>query len=131
MCSEDKPRPLVSRAEIVPWLFAAEYDGARPCVVVGDLPLFWPGLPPPPPPPPFPPAEVRMSRMALAPKLMRLAKGVVGTEPSLSSSMADSSMLPLLAELMLSRWPRRELKGEVELGEEPERPTVVRDIRRR
>lgn len=43
--------------------------------------------------------------------------------------MALSSMLPLSAVLMLSRRPRKELKGEVAPGE-PDRPSVVTDRRR-
>lgn len=39
-------------------------------------------------------------------------------------------MLPLLAELKLSRRPRKEPKGEVAVGE-PERPKVVNDMRLR
>lgn len=39
-------------------------------------------------------------------------------------------MLPLLAELKLSRRPRKEPKGEVAVGE-PERPRVVNDMRLR
>lgn len=110
--SEDKPRPFPSREEIVPLDEGADVDGCRACCAEGagggmDLP-FWGGLPSPPPPP-LPPVEDLISRMARAPKLMRRANGVVGVDWSLaanSSSTADSSMLPLLAELKLSRRPR-------------------------
>lgn len=93
-----------------------------------DLP-FWGGLPSPPPPP----VEDLISLMARAPKLIRRANGVVGVDWSLaakSSSTADSSMLPLLAELKLSRRPRIDPKGEGAVGE-PERPKVVNDMRLR
>lgn len=95
--SEDKPRPLTSRAEIVPLLLlvlpfpAIDTDGARPSprpggVVeeAGEYLPFWPGLPAPPPaltlplPFPLPPVEPRISRIARAPKLMRRANGVPG-----------------------------------------------------
>jgi len=93
---------------------------------------FWGGLPSPPPPP-LPPVEDLISLIARAPKLIRRANGVVGVDWSFaanSSSTADSSMLPLLAELKLSRRPRTEPKGEGAVGE-PERPRVVNDIRLR
>ena len=74
----------------------------------GDFVPFCPVFPPPTP---LPPTELLTSLNALAPKLIRLAKGVAGVLPAagsrragaVSSSMADSSMEPLLAELMLSR----------------------------
>lgn len=78
----------------------------------GDLVPFCPAAVPPPPPPPL---EFLTSLSALAPKLIRLAKGVVGVLPAfgsrglLSSSIADSSIEPLLAELILSCRPRKEL----------------------
>jgi hypothetical protein len=106
--SEDKPRPFPSRAEIVP-VDGTDVDAWRACCDEGagggiDLP-FWGGLPSTPPPP-LPPDLI--SLMARAPKLMRRANGVVGVVWSLakSSSTADSSMLPLLAEPMLSPRPR-------------------------
>lgn len=106
--SEDKPRPFPSRAEIVP-VDGTDVDACRACCDEGagggiDLP-FWGGLPSTPPPP-LPPDLI--SLMARAPKLMRRANGVVGVVWSLakSSSTADSSMLPLLAEPMLSPRPR-------------------------
>lgn len=66
--SEDKPRPLASREEIVPF---GAFDFAVPleesATVDGLLVPFCPGLVPP----------VLTSRSALAPKLMRRPKGVV------------------------------------------------------
>ena len=130
--ARDKPRPLASREEVVPFC-AAFFDAG------GDLVPFCPGLPPPPPPPPplCPNEFPRMSLNAFAPKLVRLANGVAGVLPLFgsrvgpsSSAMADSSILPLLAEPMLSGRPRIELKGEAPLGE-PERPRVVKERRRR
>lgn len=129
--ASDKPRPLVSREEIVPFCAVAAFLEA----VVGDLVPFCPGLPGGPPPPPPPDDVVRISLNARAPKLVRRVKGVLfGSRAGAASSsaMADSSTLPLLAEPMLSRRPpRMELKGEVELFGEPERPRLVMDIRRR
>lgn len=87
--SEDKPRPLASREEIVP--FGAFDFTAVPleesATVDGLLVPFCPGLVPP----------VLTSRSALAPKLIRLPKGVVWEAPG-SSSMADSSIASLLPE---------------------------------
>lgn len=97
----DEPRPLASRAErLVP----ACADLTVAVLAGGDLLPFCPD-PPPPPPPAF---GLLTSLNALAPKLMRLAKGVVGWLPEAgsraeSSSTADSSIEPLFAELMLSR----------------------------
>ena len=133
----DRPRPLASREEIVPLCAALLLVPLE--VAGGDLP-FCPGLPfppPPPPPPPFPNELVRISRRARAPKLVRRAKGVVGGLPPLfgsragpsSSAIADSLTLPLSAEPMLPRRPRKELNGEVWLGM-PERPSVVKERRR-
>lgn len=131
VCVRDRPRPLASREEIVPLCVALlEFEAG------GDLVPFCPGLPGPPPPPLLPKELVRISLNALAPKLVRRAKGELGAplfEPvwaELSSSaIADSSALPLFWEPMLPRRPRKELKGEVWFGE-PDRPSVVRDIRR-
>jgi hypothetical protein len=69
-----------------------------------------------------------ISRIARAPKLIRLANGDVGTGAS-PSSKGDSSTAPELELEMLSPRERTELKGEVWLGE-PERPTVVSERRR-
>jgi hypothetical protein len=86
--SEDKPRPLASREEIVPF---GAFDFVVPLedstTVDGLLVPFCPGLVPP----------VLTSRSALAPKLMRRPKGVVWEAPG-SSSMADSSMASLVPE---------------------------------
>ena len=87
---------------------------------------------------PAPLLDDRRSRMARAPKLARrpnalgLAagpslRGAAGPSPS---AMADSSLLPLLAEPRLSPRPRKELKGDIWLGE-PDRPSVVSEMRRR
>lgn len=134
--SEDKPRPFPSREEIVPLEDGTDVDICLACCEEGagggkDLP-FWGGLPSPPPPP-LPPVEDLISLIARAPKLIRRANGIVGVDWSLaanSSSTADSSMLPLLAELKLSRRPRTDPKGEGAVGE-PDRPRVVNDIRLR
>lgn len=131
--SEDKPRPWLSREEIVPLDDGMEVDSWRACCDEGagggkDLP-FAGGLPSPPPP--LPPVEDLISRMARAPKLIRRANGVVGwSREANSSSMADSSMLPLFAELKLSRRPRIELKGDWAVGD-PDSPSVVNDMRLR
>ena len=71
---------------------------------------------------------VRLSRRARAPKDIRRAKGVVGSIVGASpSSMTDSSDCPEENEPDLGEYP----KGEVWVGETPERPIVLIDIRRR
>lgn len=105
---QDKPRPL----------FAVGGDFALE--ETEGLPLAGP----------FPVLDL-ISRIARAPKLMRLAKGDVGTlELGASpSSKGDSSTVPEFELEMLSPRDRAEPKGEVWLGEAP-RPTVVRERRR-
>ena len=84
------------------------------------------------------PLPVRTSRSALAPKLIRRANGVAGVEggaepsPSsmtFSSKVGEPEREPVLD--MLSRRVTPEPNGEVWVGDEPERPRVVMDIRRR
>lgn len=82
---------------------------------------------------PFPlTLPVLTSRRARAPKLRRRPKGVVGTlELGASpSSKGLSSTEPEFALEVLSVRGRPGVKGEVWFGE-PERPTVVRERRRR
>ena len=76
----------------------------------------------------------RTSLSALAPKLMRRTKGEAGGGPASPSSMTFSSSVAVPTEedveptlVLLSRRAR---KGDVCVGD-PERPSVVRDIRRR
>lgn len=101
--AKDKPRPLASREEIVPFgafdftvlllPFEGEDEVASTAAaevaetVDGLLVPFCPGLVPP----------VLTSRSAFAPKLMRRPKGVVWEAPG-SSSMADSSIASLALE---------------------------------
>lgn len=97
--AKDKPRPLASRAEIVPLGAFCKLGFAVDAVPVEEdaevCPPFCPGgvFPPPLPPP------VLTSLNARAPKLRRRLNGVCGVGPlSTSSSIADSSMLSLFAE---------------------------------
>lgn len=85
---------------------------------------------------PFDPTLVplRPLKSACAPKDMRRAKGVVGTlraVMSRSSSMADSSMESEPAVEMLARRLRGKKGAEVWMGEVPERPSVLMDMRLR
>lgn len=87
-------------------------------------------------PMPVPAAPVRTSRRARAPKLIRRARGVVGAvtdNPSPSSSMTLSSIaVPLVPALeTLPRLEASAVKGEVWVGEVPDRPSVEMDTRRR
>lgn len=90
--AKDKPRPLASREEIVPFgafdFVVVEEAEGESTTVDGLLVPFCPGLVPP----------VLTSRSALAPKLMRRPKGVVCWEAPGSSSIADSSMASLVPE---------------------------------
>lgn len=81
------------------------------------------------------PAGVRMERIALAPKLMRRTKGVVGAvrEENSSSSIAFSS---IESEPFVEMLPRRMLPTPMAPVAEagpgpPERPRVVTERRRR
>jgi hypothetical protein len=109
---------------------AAQYeqDKPRPWLAVGgDFALETEGLPFA-----FPfPAVAFILRIARAPKLMRLAKGVVGTlEVGASpSSNGLSSTVPEFELEMLSPRERADPNGDVWFGE-PDRPTVVRERRR-
>jgi hypothetical protein len=79
------------------------------------------------------PPGARMERMALAPKLMRRTKGVVGAvrEELSSSSIAFSSMeSELLVEILPRRIPPNGPVAEAGPGP-PERPRVVTERRRR
>ncbi len=81
-----------------------------------------------------PAAPVRASRSALAPKLMRRASGetgeFAGASPSstaLSSNMAE--LVPAL-ETLSRREAAAAVKGDVCVGEHPDRPSVEMDTRR-
>jgi len=79
------------------------------------------------------PDPARTSRSARAPKLIRLANGVVGLLSGDSASSIAFSSIPVEPDVeldMLSRLVRPAEKGEVCGGEDPERPRVVNDIRR-
>lgn len=115
----------------------------RPAVIVAELEMGgrveppeerragWSGLPVEPG---LEPPGARMERMALAPKLIRRAKGVVGAvrfEVS-SSSMAFSSMeSELLVEMLPRRMPPKAPVADAGAGGPPERPRVVTERRRR
>jgi hypothetical protein len=90
MYEQDKPRPLFA----VGGAFALEEMVA--------LPLAGP----------FPVLDL-ISRIALAPKLIRRANGLVGTLWASPSSKGDSSTVPELELEMLSPRERTEPKGEV------------------
>lgn len=85
------------------------------------LPLLDPGLVPP---------GVRRVRIACAPKLIRRVKGVVGAvrEVVSSSSIAFSS---IESELLVEMLPLRRVKGAAVAGDDPERPRVEMESRRR
>ena len=81
---------------------------------------------------------VRTSRKALAPKLMRRANAVLGVVAGAEASASPSSMTlsssavePEPALEALSRRAGAVPKGEVCVGDDPERPRVVMDMRRR
>jgi len=106
---EDKPRPLAV--------------GEKRDLSTEGLPLGFPMFP----------LLVLTSRRARAPKLRRLANGVLGTleaDGAGSSSKGLSSTEPELALETLSARERTALKGDVWFGE-PDRPMVVRERRRR
>lgn len=85
---------------------------------------------------PVDPYPARTSRNALAPKLMRRANGDDGavTGESPSSIALSSSVVVVVPVPMLEMLSRRDLaegaKGEVWVGEQPERPSVEMDMRR-
>ncbi|KAI9814088.1 MAG: hypothetical protein M1832_005976 [Thelocarpon impressellum] len=137
-----KPSPVAARGgaleDLAKWggRLGLVLEGPRPLTVGPDggaagleaLPL------------PLLPFPARTSRRARAPKLMRRAKGVVGTEADVGAAPSPSSMTfsstaggPEPALDMLSRREAAEPgpKGEVWVGEVPERPSVVMDMRRR
>ncbi|KAH0541934.1 hypothetical protein FGG08_003654 [Glutinoglossum americanum] len=108
LADEDKPRPLAVGEE----------------TKVEALPLA--ALP-------FP---ARTSLSAFAPKLMRRAKGEAGGGPAASpSSMTFSSSVVAVpmedVEPTLVLLSRRALNGDVWVGDVPDNPSVVKDIRRR
>jgi hypothetical protein len=102
-----------------------EQDKPRPWLAVGgDFALETEGLPFA-----FPfPLVAFMLRIARAPKLMRRAKGVVGTL-EVGASPSSNGLSSTVPEFELEMLSPRERKGEVWFGE-PDRPTVVRDRRR-
>lgn len=79
-------------------------------------------------------APVRTSRSTRAPMLMRRAKGEAGavTGPSPSSmTLSSRPAEPVPALEMLSRLEAAEPKGDVWVGDVPDRPRVEMDMRRR
>jgi hypothetical protein len=77
------------------------------------------------------PAGARIERMALAPKLMRRTKGVVGAvrEESSSSTAFSSMESELLVEMLPRRRPPKAAVADA--GPPPDKPRVVTERRRR
>lgn len=88
----------------------------------GGLPLAEPALPP------FPD---RIFRTAFAPKLMRRTNGVLGAVRALPTSSSSTAFSSMESEVLVDMLERRALCGPGLDGEEPDRPKVEMERRRR